>query len=107
VIARDVDSHVHRNRAVPEAVVVEEPLGAVRAVRDRGDGFALELLRLAVDLLARSGIRLVAEAVEDCLKTCLPRSASCDLRIHVADERVAEAAVSPKQVGDVDAWAAA
>ena len=45
---------------MPETVVVECPLGPIGAVRDRGHGRALELLRLPVDLLPRCDVGLVA-----------------------------------------------
>src|SRR5207253_5602478 len=79
----------------------EKALGAVRPVRDRGDRLALERLGLPVDLLARLAVGVVAEAVEDRLEAGLAGTAGGDLRVHVADERVAEATVSAQEVDDV------
>src|SRR4029453_10011303 len=74
-VAGDVETDVHRDRAVAEAVVVEEALGGIRAVWERRDRRALELLGLAVDLVARCDVRVVAEAVEDRLEARLARAA--------------------------------
>ena len=84
-----------------------KPSALVRPVGDRRDRLALELLRLAVDLVARLDVGLVAEAVEDRLEPRLACAARGDLRVHVADERVAEAAVPAQQVDDVLARLAA
>src|SRR5262249_52639499 len=75
LVTGDVDPKLDLDRTVAETVVVEEAVGLVRPVGKRSDRFSLELLGLAVNLVARREVGLVPEAVEDRLEAFLARAA--------------------------------
>src|SRR5439155_4356986 len=101
LVAADLDRQPDPARIGAVAVVVERALGAVDAVRDGGNGRALEALGLSEDLVARGVDRLLAVLGDDRLEPPLAGADARDLRAEVTDGRVREAAVATEQVGDV------